>query len=62
MENGPFIGDLPIQIMIFHSYVCLPEGNKHINKYIYILIHHQILITIQIYQPHLATIKILIAK
>jgi hypothetical protein len=36
MENGPFIGDLPIQIMIFHSYVCLPEGNKHINKYIYI--------------------------
>jgi hypothetical protein len=21
MENGPFIGDLPIQIMIFHSYV-----------------------------------------
>jgi hypothetical protein len=30
MENGPFIGDLPIQIMIFHSYVSLPEG-KHFN-------------------------------
>ena len=23
MENGPFIGDLPIQIVIFHSYVNL---------------------------------------
>ena len=26
MENGPFIGDLPIQIVIFDSYVKLPEG------------------------------------
>ena len=26
MEHGPFIGDLPIQIVIFHSYVKLPEG------------------------------------
>ena len=26
MENEPFIGDLPIQIVIFHSYVSLPEG------------------------------------
>ena len=26
MENGPFIGDVPIQIVIFHSYVNLPEG------------------------------------
>ena len=31
MENGPFIGDLLIQVMIFPCYVCLPEGNKHIN-------------------------------
>ena len=27
MENGPFIGDLPIQIHSeFHNYVSLPEG------------------------------------
>ena len=26
MENGPFIGDLSIQIVIFHSYVKSPEG------------------------------------
>jgi hypothetical protein len=26
MENGPFIDDLPTQIVIFHSYVKLPEG------------------------------------
>ena len=25
MENGPFIGDLPIQLLIFHSYVSLLE-------------------------------------
>ena len=28
MENGPFIGDLPIQTVIFHSYVKLPEGRE----------------------------------
>ena len=28
MEHGPFIGDLPIQIVIFHSYVKLPEGMR----------------------------------
>ena len=28
MENEPFIGDLPIQILIFHSYVSLTEGTK----------------------------------
>ena len=27
MEDGPFKGDVPIQIMIFRSYVNLPEGN-----------------------------------
>ena len=26
LENGSFVGDLPIQIVIFHSYVKLPEG------------------------------------
>ena len=26
MENGPFILDLPIKMVIFHSYVSLPEG------------------------------------
>ena len=26
MENGPFIVDFPIKIVIFHSYVSLPEG------------------------------------
>jgi len=25
MENGPFIVDLPIKIVIFHSYDSLPE-------------------------------------
>ena len=27
MENRQFIGDLPIQTVIFHSHVKLPEGN-----------------------------------
>jgi hypothetical protein len=27
MENGPFIDDLPIKMVIFHSYVSLAEGN-----------------------------------
>ena len=27
MENDPFIDDLPIEVVIFHSYVSLPEGN-----------------------------------
>ena len=26
MENGPFIDDLPIKMVIFNSYVSLPEG------------------------------------
>ena len=26
MENGPFTGDLPVQLVIFHSYFSLPEG------------------------------------
>ena len=25
-ENGPFIGDLPMKMVIFHGYVKLPEG------------------------------------
>ena len=28
MENGPFVGDLPIQMVIFGSYVKFPEGKK----------------------------------
>ena len=27
MENDPFIVDLPIERVIFYSYVKLPEGN-----------------------------------
>ena len=30
MENGPFIDDLPITTVIFHSYVSLPEGITYI--------------------------------
>ena len=26
IENGPFIVDLPLNMVIFHSYVSLPEG------------------------------------
>ena len=41
MENGPFIGDVPIQKVIFHSYVNLPESmayyglpsGKRLHKY-----------------------------
>jgi hypothetical protein len=29
MENSPFIVDLPIKKVIFHSYVSLPEANVH---------------------------------
>ena len=28
MENNPFIVDLPMKIVIFHSYVKLQEGNR----------------------------------
>ena len=51
MENGPFIVDLiyPLKIVIFHSYVKLPEGNLlqsylqgmmfyHINVYIAVFV------------------------
>ena len=27
MENGSFIDDLPIKIVIFHGYVCLTGGS-----------------------------------
>ena len=27
IENGPFIVDLRIKVVIFHSYVSLPEGS-----------------------------------
>ena len=27
MARAPFLGDVPIQIVIFHGYVNLPEGN-----------------------------------
>ena len=27
-KNGPFIVDLPIKMVIFHSYVKLPEGTR----------------------------------
>ena len=27
MEYDPFIDDLPLKIVIFYSYVSLPEGN-----------------------------------
>ena len=30
MENCPFIVDLPIKIVIFHSYVSLPDGNPYV--------------------------------
>ena len=29
IEHGPFIDDLPIKLVIFHSYVTLPEGNDY---------------------------------
>ena len=32
MENGPFIVDLPIEMVIFHSYVSLPEGILNFNS------------------------------
>ena len=28
MENGPFIDGLPIKIVIFYSYVSLPQGSN----------------------------------
>ena len=33
MENDPFIDDLAIEVVIFHSYVSLPEGNVSINEW-----------------------------
>ena len=26
IENGPFVVDLPMKLVIFHSYACLEEG------------------------------------
>ena len=34
IENGQFIVDLPIKIVIFHSYVSLPEGNLNLKSYL----------------------------
>ena len=28
IENGPFMVDLPMKIVIFHSYVCLPPATS----------------------------------
>jgi hypothetical protein len=28
MENGPFIDDLPVKMVFYHSYVKLSEGNE----------------------------------
>ena len=28
----PFTVDLPIKMVIFHGYVCLPEGSMNINR------------------------------
>jgi hypothetical protein len=33
MKNGPFIDDLAIKRMIFHSYVSLPEGNHQYHQF-----------------------------
>jgi hypothetical protein len=30
MENDPFIDGLPIKMVIFYSYVKLPEGKPHV--------------------------------
>ena len=36
IENGPFIGGLPIKKMvIFHGYVSLPEGNQQNKPYFF---------------------------
>ena len=32
MENGPSIVHLPIKMVVFHSYVSLPEGNVFSNS------------------------------
>ena len=28
IENGPFIVELPMKMVVFHSYVSLPEGTN----------------------------------
>ena len=33
MENGLFIDDLPIKMVIYHGYVKLPEGIQNMNQY-----------------------------
>ena len=32
MENGPFVDDYQLKLLIFHSYVKLPEGNPTRNS------------------------------
>ena len=40
MENGP---DLPIKMVVFHSYVALPEGNRvFFFLWAYFMIYHQL--------------------
>ena len=31
VENGPFIVDLPMKIVMFHSYVSIPKGKRTSN-------------------------------
>ena len=40
MENGPFIVDLPIEMVIFHSYVSLPEGMLTTSKEMCVALSH----------------------
>ena len=70
MENEPFIGNVPVQIVIFHSYVNLP-GVTYFKTdiflytspecvcghvYIYIYIHIYVYICIYIYYVYIHTI------
>jgi len=51
MENGPFIDGYLLKMVIFHSYVSLPEGsaNNIISIYLFMAILEKIYIYITIY-------------
>jgi hypothetical protein len=41
MENGPFVDDYQLKLVIFHSYVKLPEGKLNCEQWFVLIVYVQ---------------------